>query len=312
MLTDLRTLDVITYRGALALHFSDAVTGQAVTGGLDVRAWRHDAADPRPAHHFTHAERSQQSGIYGFPTLPGLEGYQIGETVTPGGLEYLVQIVDRRGRFLPQTRHFALPQATPQAVESVLFSTLTRPIPTGYAAIYGELLRTSVPAGVPPEITVLAPATWARVTVVRPADIPGDPPLAFHGYADARGNFVVMIPYPLITDDMLLDEALWNLDVNVAHDPAAIEVDQALLERLLPIADPATRAPLQATLEAQPAALLFDTVTIVDADAQIYNVIGPLNETQTSLTLQFGQSPVVRTAIDASAEALSELLIQAA
>ena len=157
MLTDLQPLEVITYRGALAYHFTDSVTGQTIADDLSVRAWRHEAADLRPVHRFTNAQRSQQSGIYGFRTLPGLEGYQIGDTVAPGSLDYIVQIEDRKGRFLPQTHRLSLPLATPQVQEIALFSALNRPIPTGYAAVYGELLRTTVPAGVPPEVTVTAP-----------------------------------------------------------------------------------------------------------------------------------------------------------
>lgn len=312
MLTDLQTLEVITYRGALAYHFTDSVTGQTIADGLSVRAWRHEAADLRPVHRFTDAQRSQQSGIYGFRTLAGLEGYQIGDTVAPGSLDYIVQIEDRKGRFLPQTHRLSLPLATPQVQEIALFSALNRPIPTGYAAVYGELLRTTVPAGVPPEVTVTAPALWARVNVLRPADVLGDPPVAFHGYADDRGRFVVAMPYALIADDVLFSEALWDLTIDVAHDPAAIAADGAQLAQQLPNADPSTIAPLQTTMGAQPAAFLFDTVTVVDADAQTYAVVGALNETQTTLVLRFGRSPVLRTAINASTDTLSALLIQAA
>ena len=47
MLLNLLPLDLITYRGALALRFIDSVTGAAVTDNLRVRAWAYDPAAPR-------------------------------------------------------------------------------------------------------------------------------------------------------------------------------------------------------------------------------------------------------------------------
>jgi hypothetical protein len=64
-------------------------------------------------------------------------------------------------------------------------------------------------------------------------------------------------------------------------------------------------------MAAQPAVFLFDTVTVVNTDAQVYAVVGALGETETTLALSFGRSSVLRTTIDTSTETLSALLIQA-
>jgi hypothetical protein len=143
---------------------------------------------------------------------------------------------------------------------------------------------------------------------LRPADVIADPPLAFHGYADARGSFVVMLPYPLLDDDTLLDAAAWDMTVSVACEPGAITADQALLARLLPEADPARLAPRQATLDGQSGALLLGTVAVVDADAGVYRIVGPADATQASFTLTFGRPLVVRTAVDGGGS-LSVLLV---
>ncbi len=126
MLLNLAPLDLITYRGALALRFIDSVTGAAVTGDLRVRAWAYDPATPRAARRVDEAELSPNSGIYGFRGLPGLEGYQIGDAVPAASLAYIVHVEDGRGRFLPQTRRYDLPLAQP-AVQQVILYSVRRP-----------------------------------------------------------------------------------------------------------------------------------------------------------------------------------------
>jgi hypothetical protein len=108
----LRELEIVTYRAGLAVHFTDSVTGQAITEGLYVQAWHHDAANPRPARQIVLADKSQNSALYGFRSLPGLERYQLGEAVVPETIPYIVHIIDQRGRFLPQSRRFDLPLTT--------------------------------------------------------------------------------------------------------------------------------------------------------------------------------------------------------
>jgi hypothetical protein len=125
MLANLTELEIITYRGALALQFSDIVTGQAVTNGLRVRAWRFDPTDPGLARRADQAEKSPNSGIYGFRSLPGLERYQIGDTIPAESLSFMIMIEDLLGRFLPQTRRYDLPLPIP-AVQLV---PLLRPKP---------------------------------------------------------------------------------------------------------------------------------------------------------------------------------------
>lgn len=313
MLANLTPLEIVTYRAALALQFADAVTGQRVTDGLMVRAWAFDPADPQLVHRVDEAEKSPNSGVYGFRSLPGLKRYQIGEAVPAGSLTFLVTIEDRYGRYLPQSRQYDLPLPVP-AVELIsLFSSPDRPTPTGYGAIRAQLLRTTAPAGVPPEVTVIQPAAWARVAVSVPADNPGDPPNLFYGLADGRGAALVLVPYPLIASNVLLNEAEWTVTVGVEHETAVIQTDYDLLHILLPELDEALTPPFQDTLESQGAAVLFGTVIVVNAADQIYTVVGPANITELDFDLQFGRPLTLRTQVDgAPDDPLSELLVESA
>ncbi len=318
MLASLTHLETITYRAALALQFFDSATGQAVTNGLRVRAWAFDPAAPRPARRVDEAEKSPTGGVYGFRSLPGLGGYQMGEDVAAGSLAFLVYIEDGLGRFLPQTRRYDLPLALAAVQQVTLFSSAGRPIPTGYAAIRVQLVRTTAPAGAPPAVTVVEPARWARVTLSVPPGSAGAPAGIFHGQADSRGAALILAPYPLIAAGVLLDEAEWVITVEVAHAPAALAADATLLQRLLPelAQDELARQrfpPLQTTVEAQPTAVLFGTVTVVDAQAQVYAVVGSPNVTQLDFDLSFGRALTLRTQVDGDAgHPLSELLIQSA
>lgn len=318
MLLNLSPLDLITYRGALALRFIDSVTGAAVTDNLRVRAWAYDPAAPRAARRVDEAARSPTSGIYGFGVLPGLEGYQIGDAVPPAGLAYIVHVEDDRGRYLPQARRYDLPLAQPAVQEVVLFSAADRATPTGYATVRGQLLRTGAPAGVPPEVTAIEPARWARVAVAVPPGIPGDPPVTFFGQADGRGTVVVMAPYPLLPAGVLLDAAGWSVAVSVDHAPAGQAADYDLLAVVLPGLLPNVEAqqllpPFQATLESQGAAILFGAVTVVDAGARIYAIAGPTNATELDFDLSFGRPLILRTQVDGDpSHPLSELLMQSA
>jgi len=284
-----------------------------VTDGLTVRAWAFDPADPQLARRADEAEKSPNSGIYGFHSLPGLKGYQIGEPVPAESLTFLVTIEDRYGRFLPQTRQYDLPLPVPAVQLVLLYSSPNRPTPTGYGAIRVQLLRTTTPIGNPLEVTVIQPAAWARVAVSVPGDNTGDPTNLFHGLADGRGAVLVLVPYPMIASNVLLNEAEWTVTVDVEHEPAAIRTDYDLLAIVLPILDEERTPPLQDTLESQGAAILFGTVNIVNAADQIYSIVGPSNTTELDFTLQFSRPLTLRTQVDGAPDGpLSELLVESA
>jgi hypothetical protein len=310
MLANLTPLEIITYRAALALQFTDAVTGQQVAEGMVVRAWAFDPAEPQLAHRFDEAEKSPNSGVYGFRSLPGLERYQIGDPITAESLSFIVTIEDRLGRFLPQTRHYDLPLTNPAVQLIPLYPNPNRPTPTGYGAVRIQLLRTTAPT---PQVTVTGPAAWARVAVTVPGDNVGDPPNLFHGLANGRGTALIQVPYPMIAASVLLNEAEWTVLVEVAHETALHEGDYDLLDQVFPDLDEAQTPPFQDTLESQSAANLFETVTIVDAANQIYNIVGPTNVTELDFTLQFGRPLILRTQNNAAPNnPLSELLLESA
>jgi hypothetical protein len=312
-------LDLITYRAALALHFTDAVTNAAVTDNLLVRAWAIDPAAPQAARRVDQAEKSQKSGIYGFRSLPGLEGYQIGDDLPAGSLAFIVLVEDRLGRYLPQARRYNLPLTQPAVQPITLFPAPDMATPTGYAAVRAQLLRTTTPAGgPPPEVTVIEPARWARVTLTVPPGSPGDPDGAFTGQADSEGAVVIMPPWPLIAGGVLLSDATWTISAAVRHQPAAQAADYDLLRLILPDLLPRDRPhhhfpPFQVTLDDQGTATLFGAVTIVDPQAQTYQIVGPTNQTELDFDLSFGRPLILRTQVDGDPDhPLSELLIQSA
>ncbi len=307
MLIDLTPLETIIYRAALALQFADAATGERVTEGMVVRAYAFDPADPQLARRFDTAESSPNSGVYGFRTLPGLERYQIGDPVAVGSLAFIVTIEDTVGRYLPQTHRYDLPFADPAVQIIELFSGPNRPAPTGYGVIRAQLLQTTTPT--PPQVTVTGAADWARLVV----NVPGGSPDFFHGFSNSRGTALMLVPYPLIPLAILLNEAEWTAAMQVEHETAALETDYLLLEQVIPDLDEEKTPPFQETLANQAAANLFGSVTIVDAASWIYDVVGPVNDTDLDFTLQFGRPLVLRTRNDAAPdEPLSELLLESA
>jgi hypothetical protein len=318
VLLNLTPLDLITYRAALALRFIDSVTGAVVSDSLRVRAWAFDGAEPLAASRVDEAEQSPNSGIYGLHALPGLEGYQIGNDLPAASLAFIVHVEDGRGRYLPQTRRYDLPLAQPAVQQVLLFGAADRATPTGYATVRGQLLRTSAPAGVPPEVTVVEPARWARVALTVPPGSPGDPAVTFFGQADGRGAVVIMAPYPLLAAGVLLNDASWTVAAAVDHQPATQAADYDLLEQVLPGLLPDEQArqhfpPFQATLEAQGTAILYGIVTVVEPQAQTYEIVGATNNTELDYTLFFGRPLTLRTQVDGDPDhPLSELLIQSA
>lgn len=320
-------LDLITYRGVLALRCIDSVTGAAVADSLRVRAWAYNPATPAeaalPARRVDEAERSPHSGIYGFRALPGLESYQTGGVMPAASLAFIVHVEDGRGRYLPQTLRYDLPLAQPVVQQVLLFPAADRATPAGYTTVRCQLLRATAPVGMPPTVTVVAdaaaaPAAWARVALTLPPSNPGDPPSTYIGQADGQGSVVIMAPYPLLPPGALLPLAHWTVTAAVGHQPSSQAADYDRLARVLPGELPDAEAqrrfpPFQTTLEAQGAAVLFGSVATVDVQTRTYAVSGAANASELDFDLLYGRSLVLRTQVDGEPDhPLSELLIQSA
>ncbi len=306
----LRELEIVTYRAGLALHFTDSVTDQAVTHGLYVQAWRHNAANPGPTRQMVAAEKSRNSALYGFRSLPGLERYQMGDAVAPGTIQYLVHIIDPLGRFLPQIRRFDLPLAMPSAQEIRLFPASTRVAPSGFGVLSGELVHTTLPVGLPPEVAVTGPAAWAAVSLTLASEDSEAPPTFIQGFADGHGRFMVLVPYPIIPESTLLSNASWALPVVITYSPATIGADLDELRAAIPDLGPLQTPPFQETLANQTVATLYESVTVADAVTQTYAIVGALDITEITVPLNFGQPQVLRTVLDGGAGLLSEFFIR--
>lgn len=231
-------LERITRRAPLGMRLLDLVRGAAVTDGLVVTARELGRATPVLV-----AQRSPFSGVYGFRSLPGLRGFEIGERpavdwcssppeiaasdllddgltldevrellaysspATPAS--FVVTVTDTRGRFLPVVLTLCLPRE--HLLEIPLFSAPARPSPPGLAAVRGELRRADDSG----------PASWAMVTATVDE-------VTHVGLADRRGVWTVFLPYasPLpppvgspASGSVPLDALSWPTTVRVFYEP---------------------------------------------------------------------------------------------
>ena len=264
MAVQVRPLETIVRRAPLGLRFQDLARGLDVTDGLAVSAWPIGSLPPGAA-----AERSPLSGIYGFRTLDGLRDYEIGlrpasDWCVPadaGVPNFIVQVEDRRQRFLPQAMRLCLPRE--HVVTVPLFSAPGRaPLP-GMAAVYGQVWQRVADA----------PAPWPLVSVTTPeAD-------TYVAIGDVRGAFLLFVPYasalpPLAGDpghgSGPIDQLTWPLTVTVACRPAT------------QTAIPGAAAPDIGSLLAQ-------------AGAQLYATAGGPAAATITRTLHFGQDLLLAT-----------------
>ena len=235
-----RLLETTAYRAPLALQFVDAVGGAPVADGLVVTAW--PAGDPLAARTAT---RSPISTILGFGLLPGLGAYE--ETVAPDsasihwstplpGRTFEVRVVDPMDRYLPAIISVTVPR--PVLAAPPLYSAPTRPTPSGFATVVGEVHSTTGPAA----------AGWALVQVVADGT-------TYTTLADAEGRFVVYLPYPEALPPLVgsppsggpLDSITWPLTIWVRYQPSA--------QARLADAGPADPPELASLLSQAPAAI---------------------------------------------------------
>jgi len=193
------TLEILTRVTPLAIRFWDEADGRVVSDGLIVEVYPRDEPERRVA------ARPNRIGIFVVARLPGRRDpafeFGAGDAAFWRGLvqrPHIIEVTDRDGHFQPFTLEQPLPAKglvvpaclPPQSppIEAVpLFSSPSRPVPTGMAVLRTEL-RTTGPmvAG----HATSAPASWAVVDV----HVAGQPPV--RGVADREGRVAVVFPYP--------------------------------------------------------------------------------------------------------------------
>lgn len=192
--------DGVQRHALLGLQFRDAVSGQVVDEGLELRL--QDRRRPQRVQALAH----NRSGIFVLHAWPGLHGFETPAAPTvvspdePAGFE--LQVRDARGRYLPLCLSPRVPgtglwapaaawvspagvwptTSPPGATPSVpLFSASTRPVPPAMASLGVELRRASRPAQAAP---------WARLELWL-----GGTRIA-EGQADEAGRALLIFPLP--------------------------------------------------------------------------------------------------------------------
>lgn len=228
-------LETLIRRAPLGMRFIDLARGVAVSDSLVVRAW--PLTMPTLGRY---ALCSPLSGVYGFRTLPGLHGYEVGAQaaeewcgsppsgplgVEPGDFDalhdlvdangdlplanFVVAIEDRQGRFLSQTLLVCLPKE--HMLEVPLFSAPARATPSGLGVVRGEVW-----------VRGAGPAAWALVTAR------ADSAATYAAVTDERGMFALFLPYagplpPLVGSPpyggTALERLSWSLTIEVFYKP---------------------------------------------------------------------------------------------
>jgi hypothetical protein len=137
-------LEKIIRRAPLALRFRDLLLDKPIGEGLEVQAWRVEQdAIPSTALPAT-AQRSLQSGIYGFNHLDGLLDYEMDRRPLTdycadeqAPFNFIVTVRDRLGRYQPAVLDYCLPKA--RVVEVTLFPTVNRLMPDTFGVIRAQL-----------------------------------------------------------------------------------------------------------------------------------------------------------------------------
>ncbi len=281
-------LEAFTTFTALGIRLWDPVTDQQIRGGLTVQA----SPQGRPQA-IVHARRSY-GDVYTFSHLPGLRAVEYGlepkAPASPGAQhDYVVQVTDPRGRYLPVAFLVGLPlpyrgvylsgnaasptEATPHGLH--LYSAPGRALPASTATIRGELLH----------LHDGAPAAHA---VVRVQSESGE---AWYGLCDGRGRFIVILPYPALT------HGFGGSPSSLGHRPLFQQAWPLLLSVFF---EPDTQLELTG-------AQVPDYLSVLrQARAEIYEQPPEAGGTPVAgipVELRFDRFPVVRT------EGLSQLLV---
>jgi hypothetical protein len=198
LLSPVRVLERLTLTAPLGVTFHDAATGARVGAGLDVSIY----AKASPALHVP--MRANPSGVYVLHHAPGLSrdvefGAGDEEFWTRMNLlppqTYVMEVVDLARRFQPFSLEIDLPvrgifrwvsplDTSPPVSDAPasipLYSAPARRVPPGMAVVRADLF----------DATADAPAAWAAIEATYEGE------LIARGFADARGQLVLIFPYP--------------------------------------------------------------------------------------------------------------------
>jgi hypothetical protein len=224
-------LQQITRVTPLGIKFWDDATARVMSDGLVVEVY--PSGDPERRV----AARPNRIGIFVLPRLPGPRDpafeFGAGDAAFWQRLQprpHVIEVADRNGFFQPFTvdqplpvRGLAMPPCLPHSsppMDAVpLFSTSSRPVPTGMAVLRADLLA-RVPGQPNP-----VPASWAVVEV----HVDGQTPV--RGVADREGRVAVIFPYPEPTPSparpmsppypsgQSLWDQEWPVRIEVFYDP---------------------------------------------------------------------------------------------
>lgn len=203
---EVRIVEELVHSAPLGVRCWDATLDRPVTDGLVVRA------TPATGGATTTARRSS-SGVYGFASLPTTRPAERRPVdAFPAPTTYLVDIADRRGRFLPMRVELPVPSVFPQPEPVVLFSAPDRPRPDGFGAVRASLRieDTSIPAASGRRERA---AAWAMVTV----DVGG---VEHVGLAGRSGEAVVFVPFDRFVVGVAPEHQALDATLAVRFDPA--------------------------------------------------------------------------------------------
>jgi len=226
-------LEEFTVFTPLGIRFWDAALNHQIRDGLVVRAWSSSAVRTVVEAHRT------ASDVYAFRRLPGLLSVEYPDrdaemlASPPEERAFVVQVEDTRGRYvsaafevvlpLPYSGVFLRPAAgsPPTTLPGfLLYSATTRPRPSSMAVVRGDLVHWDVAS---PE-RLDRPAAHALVVLEGPS---GEFAV---GVADARGRYMVVLPYPELdqptgsppSQGRPLFDQTWTLSLSVRYDPARL------------------------------------------------------------------------------------------
>lgn len=199
-------LEHVVRRSALAVAVSDMATGEPLSDGIVLTAWRTSRPDM-----VVRAAQLTHLGIGGFTALPGLVSYEDGSTsrddwftVPPAFplVSFVVRVDDISGTYLPAMVTVGAPQAAPVPV--TLPPSPGKPVRGGWLGIVATVV----------DETGL-PASWAVLQL----DVGG---YATGGVCDADGLVVVAAPRAAAPSGLGTPATgpVWTATVTVRFRPA--------------------------------------------------------------------------------------------
>lgn len=223
---DVQVLEQVTLVQPLGLRFWDRVTESVVDNGLIVTAY------PALQPGLRTAAFTNRSGVYSFCNLPGLRDTESGAgdaafwAAHSPQFDFVVEVVDTEGRFLPFQFRVKLPVrgvyafqdldlASPLNLQSFvpLYSAPARRIATPMAILRAELY----------DPIRKAPAAWAVVEALAAGAQP------VRGIADDQGRVLLPFPFPepqsfglgspLRPGGTKLSDQMWEVDLKFAYTP---------------------------------------------------------------------------------------------